>query len=303
MARGFYNLPRKLTDTRRFNKDGKIALAAYLGIKLTNVNSYHHGITIKELKAFFHIGYNKAARLRRIMSEDKELFTINERKNCVFANSCKDKEIKAVYRRRQDFEYIGDDVIKVPIPECLKGENKQNISLRELILLIERALIIKEYDGGLSYKSSADKKGKPKSCVKEEPKSQVYVSKSTGINRTTLIRRLNEYVEEGYLEKIGERHLERCNPNDPNAFEALNKRTRLPYWLRCTPVTYAVKDCGFTYTFIIWNAAKRIRSEFVKSDETIKKEINASFGDKLSPEELEFKLMVRRQFEMLDRWS
>jgi len=301
--RGFYNLPRKLTDTRRFSKDGKIALAAYLGIKLSNVNSYHHGVTIKELKAFFRIGYNKAARLRRIMSEDTELFTLNDRKNCVFANSCKDKEMKVAIKERQRFEYRGDDVIKVPIPECLKGENKQNISLRELILLIERALITKEYDEGLSYKSSADSKRADNHCVKEKPKSQIYVSKQTGINRTTLIRRLKKYVEEGYLAKIGERHLERCKPNDPNAFEATNKRTRLPYWLRCTPVTYAVKDCALTFTYIIWNAAKRVNSQFAKSAETIINEVKAAADGSLTSEELAYKAMVKRQFDMLDRWS
>lgn len=258
MAR-VYNLLRRLTDERRFSKDGKIALATYLGIKMAHVNSFHRGIRIKEIRGFFGVGYVTAKRILRIMREDVELFIINEKKNCVFANSCKSDEIK-ISKGKNKIEYRGDDVIKFRVPECYL--NKGRLSLKELVLLVERLLILKEYDKGLGYKLTCGvdetQKKEQKNCEEEKPKSQTYVSKSTGICRTTLLRRLKSYVDDGALRKLNERHLERTLANDPKGFKAVNKKTRMPYFLCCMPAEYSVNAIDVLFTHLIWTAPKRL---------------------------------------------
>ena len=131
-----YNLVRHLTDKRRCSKDGKIALAAYLGIKLANVNSYHKGTSIRELRSFYQCGGMMAARIRKVMREDSELFAINERRNCVFANNCKSDEVK-VSKGKIRNEYRSDDVLTIDIPDCYK--KKEHLSMKQLLLLIEGA--------------------------------------------------------------------------------------------------------------------------------------------------------------------
>ena len=254
MAR-VYNLLRRLTDERRFSKDGKIALATYLGIKMAHVNSFHRGIRIKDIRGFFGVGYAMAKRILRVMREDAELFTINEKKNCVFANSCKSDEIK-ISKGKNKLEYRGDDVIKLDIPECYL--DKGRLSFKELVLFVDRLVILKEYDKGFGYKFKCEVDETKKDCEKEKPKSQTYVSKSTGICRTTLLRRLKSYVEDGTLRKLSERHLERTTANDPKGFRAINKKTRMPYFLRCIPAEYSVNATDVLFTHLIWTAPARL---------------------------------------------
>jgi len=294
--RTVYNLVRHLTDKRRCSKDGKIALAAYLGIKLANVNSHHKGTSIRELRSFYQCGGMMAAKIRKVMREDSELFAINERRNCVFANNCKSDEIK-VSRGKIRNEYRGDDVLTIDIPECYK--KKERLSMKQLLLLIDYVLIEKEYDDGSGYKYKDGGREAENHCETPEPKSQVAVSGRTSINRTTLGRRLTDMCEKGMLTKKSERQVVKCKPHEKHSFEAVNKHTRLSYWAKCMPAVYeTAKGCNCHPRHIIWDSAKRIMSKFARSAKRIKQELVEKTKNQLTNAELEFRMMVERQMEM-----
>lgn len=294
-----YNLVRRLLDSRKHSKDGRIALAAYIGIKLDNTNSIHYGMTAKELQKYYRCGYLKAKTIRRIMQEEKELFSCNLEKNIVFANCCKSDEIKHS-RGRISNKYRSDDVIVIDIPQCYLDKSGR-LSLKELLLLVDRILILKEYDDGAKYKSNA-RAEKPTNCEKEA-KSETYVSKATGISRTTLGRRLKAMVSEGVLEKTSEKHIERCKSTDKGAFVATNKVTRLPYYLKSAPVTFAILTAAISFTHIIWDAPKRLHSIQMKSEDRMRKEVLVSATPQVTNDELEFRLMVKRELERREKYD
>lgn len=298
MARVF-NIIRRLTDVRRKTKDGKIALAVYLGIKFAHVNSNHSGVSCKEIMKFFSVGNQTANRILTIMRSDKELFTFNEERNCVFANSCKSDEIKT--SRNGKRQYRGDDVIKIDVPDCYFAEDAKDrkMPLKELLLLLERALILKEYDNGDGYKlESGDRKVETTpDCQKPEPKSQVYVSKRTGISRATLQRRLKQYEEDGILVKTSRRHFERVAPYTKYSFEVINKKTRRPMWLKCMPATYNIAKSVARYTHVIWDAHKRLKSVLCKSMKRLREEIMQASQLPVTIDEVNFRLVAARELE------
>lgn len=288
-------MPRRLTDQRRFSKDGKLALAAWLGIKFAFGNSTLYNISTENLMRFFHIRRDRAKHLARLMWEDGELFYVNKKKNCVFAKSCRNK---SVYATKRGDKSCYDDVMTIPVPEgCLKEKNeKEFLPLEMLVRLIERVLVCKEYDDQTGYKySTGDQDGCSDNCATEVRKTQLYVARRTGLSRTKVGRILREYVSEGLMTKTPQ-HIERCHKGERYAFKALNKRTHLEYFAKCVPPTFSwVKDMPFQFKNLIWNAVKRRRSKFPKSEKRLKKEIAKKYGYNITQEELSFKIMAERE--------
>lgn len=252
------NIPRRITDNRR-TRQGKIALAVWMAVKFAYGNSTKYGISKDGIKSFLHCGERMAKTVFKILWDNPELFYVNERKGCVFAKSCKSREVK-VANRRDRITYRGDDVITVHVPDCY--ENGETETLRNLLLLVDYFLICKEYDRQAKYKSSGrGHKGCNGVCETEMLKSQLFMAKKVGLNRTTLSRRVKRLVEMGYVTKT-DAHIERSTPSDPKAFEAVNKLTRLPYWLVSFPVVLNLTDgCPFIYRHIIWDSKKRTKSK------------------------------------------
>jgi len=302
MSRAF-NMPRQLTDQRRFSKNGKLILAAWLGIKFAFGNSTLYDISIDNITKFFHVRRDRAKLLINLMWEDSELFYVNEKKNCVFAKSCRDKSIKI--SRRGD-RFCNDDVITIPVPESYLKKNgeKEFLPLEMLVRLIERVLVCKEYDDHTGYKySTGDHVGCVDNCATEVRKTQLYVAKRTGLSRTKVGRILREYVSQGLMTKTPA-CIVRCHKGELYAFKALNKKTHIEYWAKCEPPIFSwIKDMPFTFKNMIWNANKRCRSKFIKSAENIKKSIINSTKVMLNQEELEFKAMVARQFAMREAYD
>lgn len=294
-----YNLIRRLTDCRRHSKDGKTALAVYLGIKLNHSNSIHYGMTVKEIKHFFRCGTTKACTILRIIKEDTELFTCNSTKNTVFANSCKSEEIKQTKGKFKQY-YRGDDVIKIDIPQCYL-DHSGTLSLKELVKLIERALILKEYDEGADYKSYAG--GAEANHCESEPKSQAYVSKTTGLSRTSLGRRLKEMIHGNELVKLTEKHLERCHKDDKGAFRAVNKQTRLEYYLKAAPVIFAIATAPCSFTHVIWDSPKRVQAQHLKSDKRLRQEVVKESCKSMTAEEIKNAVNIKQYYETLDLYS
>ena len=298
-----FNMPRRLTDQRRFSKESKLALAAWLGIKFAFGNSTLYDMSIDNFQKFFHIRRSKAKELKRLMWEDSELFYMNENKNCVFAKSCRDKTIKI--SRRGD-RYCNDDVMTIPVPEVyLKSkEEKEFMPLGELVRLLERVLVCKEYDDQTGYKYLAgDQNGCADDCVTVVRKTQLYVSRRTGLSRAKVGRILHEYVSQGIMSKTPA-CVVRSHKGERYAFKALNKKTHIEYWAKCEPVTFSwINEMPFKFSNLIWNAKKRTRSKFTKSEKRIKKEIAAQTTATLSQEELDYQARLARYFEIRDLYD
>lgn len=293
-----YNIPRRLTDNRRFSVDGKMAIAAWLGIKFAFGNSTLYNISIENLMSFFHLRRDRAKRLLKLMWEDSELFYINKKKNCVFAKSCRNKLIKV--SRRGD-KYCGDDVMTIDVPECYLRDkkHKESLALSELVRLFEHLIVCKEYDNHAGYKySTGDLEGCIDHCETPVEKTQLYIAKRTGLNRSKVGRILREYLKQGLMSKT-ECHIERCHKGDRYSFKALHKETRMPYWAKCVPPVFSwISDMPFKFRYIIWNAKKRTRSKFTKSSERIRKDIMLTSGNCVSQAEIDFHIMVERNLEM-----
>lgn len=299
-----YNMPRRLTDQRRFSKDGKLVLAAWLGIKFAFGNSTLYDISIDNIIRFFHVRRDRAKHLIKLMWEDNELFYMNEKKNCVFAKSCRNKSIKT--NKRGD-NFCDDDVITIPVPEnYLRNKNeKEFLPLEELVRLIERVLVCKEYDNHTGYKYSTGdhKNGCVDHCETEVRKTQIYVAKRTGLSRTKVGRILRDYISQGLMKKTNI-CIVRSHKDERYAFKALNKKTHIEYWAKCEPPYFSwIKDMPFIFRNLIWNAKKRFRSKFIKRTENIKKSIIATSSTILNDNEIEFKAMVARQFAMRDAYD
>lgn len=267
-----FNMPRKLTDVRKFSKEGKLALAAWLSIKFSYGNSTLYDMSVDGIVRFFHVRRDRAKKLLRLMWADDELFFMNEKKNCIFAKSCKDKTPKT---NRIGGRYCSDDVITIEVPECYlrDKEHKESLPLVELVRLIERALVCREYDDHSGYKyQKGDHEGCDDHCGTPEAKTQLYVSKRTGLSRTKVGRILREYVKFGVMNRT-ECHIERCRKGERYSFKAVNRKTRMPYWAKCVPVQFSfIKEPPFRYRHIIWDAVMRSRSKImaeVKSGLTV----------------------------------
>ena len=289
-----FNIPKQLTDKRRFSKDSKMVLAAWLGIKFAFGNSTLYDNSVENIIKFFHLRRDRAKKLLKLMAEDTELFYINEKKNCIFAKSCRDKSIKI---NRNGGKYKGDDVITIQVPEVyLRNKiEKEPLALEELVRLIEEALVIKEYDDhdGYKYKSD-DNKAEDNSCETRKRKTQTCVAKRTGLSRTKVSRILKKYVGLGYLSRT-ERHIERCRVGEPYSFKAVNKKTRMEYYAKCEPVTFSWKERPpFSFRHIIWKSPKRISSSFMKSDKNLIKSIKDGFNN-LVVADINEQLIVARE--------
>lgn len=292
------NMPRKLTDYRRFSADGKMTLAAWLSIKFAFGNSTLYDISIDNIMKFFHIRRDRAKKLIKLMWEDSELFYVNEKKNCVFAKGCRDKSVKI---NRHGGRYRSDDVMTINVPECYLYDKiqKKSMALCDVIRLIERVLVCKEYDDKTGYKyKTGDHNGCSNDCETEIVKTQKYVAKRTGLSRSKVGRILRDYVSDGIMSKT-ERCIKRCRKGDRYAFKATNQKTKMPYYAKCVPPVFVwASTMPFTFRNIIWDYKTRTKTKFVESTKNIEKRIRSNYGANLSPEELEFQIMVNRQLSM-----
>lgn len=262
-----FNIPRRITDDRR-SKNGKIALASWLSIKFAYGNSTKYDISKDAIKEFYHCGEKYAKDIIKAMWDNDDLFFVNKKKNCVFAKSCKNrKEIKHRTIKNKEYEYKSDDVITVKIPESyLKSKDeKETMSLKELLTLVDYILICKEYDNQSKYKlSKGDPRGCEGICETNERKSMSYVAKKVGLKRGTLINRIKSLIRSGYSVKKGG-DIERCSPKEKNAVRGLNKLTRLPYWFVCVPAYLELTEkCPFVFRHIIWDCEKRLKAKMPK---------------------------------------
>ncbi len=294
-----FNIPTRIFRNRR-NKKGKLAIAIWLGVKFAFANSTKYNIDKASIKEFYHCGRKTADDIVKVMWSNDDLFYVNKRKNCTFAKSKKNKEVKRGYKEEKEYEYKSDDVISVKVPEIYlrDKEHKETLSLKELLILVDNVLICKEYDNQSKYKlSKGDPKGCEDCCETDVRKSMSYVAKKVGLKRTTLLRRVNDLVNCGYCVKI-DGHTERCAPNDKNAIKGLNPRTRLPYWFVTTPTYLELQEsCPFIYRHIIWDCNKRLYSIQVKSNKTLRKNVIAR-NPNLSLSEVDLQVMVQRQLQM-----
>lgn len=294
-------MPRHLTDRRRFSKDGKLLLAAWLGIKFAYGNSTLYGMSLESIVSFFHVRRDRARHLLQLMREDTELFYMNDRKDCIFANGCRDRKGKA--NRKGGF-FKGDDVITFDVPECYlrPKDTKESMRLKDLVLLIEKALVCKEYDDQSGYKYKRHpQSGAEEGCETETGKTQVYVAKRTGLSRTKVGRILGELVNGGVLSRTSH-SVEACRRGERYSFEAVDMRTGQKYWARCVPSSFSWKIKPFRFRHIIWDASKRCRSCFAKSPKNILNELRRKFP-LAGEEELELKLMVSRQYALREAYD
>lgn len=247
------NIPRRITDKRK-DKKGKLALAVWLGVKFAFGNSTKYDMSKNGIKEFFHCGDKYAKDIIHTVWEDNDLFYANKTKNCLFAKSQKNKDVKVARTKRKQ-EYISDDVITVNVPEVYLRDNgdKETLPLKQLLELVDYILICKEYDQNLRYKLSyGDARRCEDICETERRKSMSYVAKKVGLNRTTLIRRVKALAIMGYVLRGG------GEKND--------------YGLNAPSFLTLTDACPFIYRHIIWNCAARVKSKRPK-----KKFLDASF--------------------------
>lgn len=294
-----FNIPTRIFSNRR-NKKGKLAIATWLGIKFAFGNSTKYNIDKVSIEDFFHCGRKTADDIVKVMWDNDDLFYINKRKNCVFAKSKKNKEIKRGYKRGKEYEYKSDDVISLKVPEVylMDKEHKETLSIKELLILVDNILICKEYDNQSKYKLSyGDQNGCEGICETDERKSMSYVAKKVGLKRTTLLRRVDGLINSGYCVKM-DGHIEKCAPHIKNAVRGLNPHTRQPYWFIATPTYLELQEsCPFIYRHIIWDCKKRLKSKQTKNNDTLRKDV-VSANPNLSQSEIDFQVMAQKQLQM-----
>lgn len=299
MEKRYFNMPRRLTDNRRFSKDEKEVLAAWLGMKFAFANSILYNLSTKTLMQFFHISFTTAKKLEANMRKDEELFHFADRKHRLFAKSCKDK-VGHEPRRNYKTRFYADDVFTIEVPQCYlaeKREDRRTLPLVKLVRLIEEALVRKEYDDNSEYKS---KKGGQKadnlSCGTRTI-TQESVARKTGLSRIKVNRILKDLVKRGIFSRT-EMRIERCKAGEPYSFKGVNKKNGMPYYAKCMPATYTKRsNDGVRFMYVIWNHKKRVRAKFVQSTKRMVDDIRKSVPN-ISEEELKFKIMVKKYFLM-----
>lgn len=288
------NIPRRLTDRRRFSKNGKQMLAAWVAIKMAHTNSTLYGADMDTLASFLHVRPKTAKSLLAKMWEESELFYVNKKKNCIFAKSCKDRTVKYT---RKGWAYISDDVIQIPIPECYF--KNAEAKLEDLVRLIETALVLKEYVGSreYQYKKHGSKEFEPSDAT-PELKTQGYVARRTGLSRYKVGRILRGLVAEGML--IQEKsHIKRCRKGERYSFRAINKNTRMPYWAKMVPSVYtATENMQMRFRHIIYNCKKRVKTKFMSSTKSLSNLVSA-----VNPMGFELQTMAARQIQMREAWD
>lgn len=296
MGRNF-NIPSRLTSTRR-TKGGKLALALWVGVKFAFGNSTKYGISTKDIMEFCHCGRKKALAILNAVRQDSELFYVNEEKNCLFAKGCKDKTIKTANNKAMT-QYTGDDVMTVSVPEgyLLPKDEKRFMPIAELVKLLDYLFIGKERDDLRGYKSKQGGQKAELICETNKGKSMLYIAKKVGLSRTSLSRKIQYMVNQGWVTKT-EREIKRCAPGTPNAFKAYNSTTGMFYWAVCKHTDVTLTDkFPFTFRHIIWNSPKRLRSQLAKSSATLTKEIMKSHPQ-VSQDVLPIRLVAERQLQM-----
>lgn len=295
----YFNIPRRLTDSRRFSKDDKEVLAAWLGMKFAFANSILYDLSTKTLMQFFHISFTTAKKLEANMHKDEELFHFADKKHRLFAKSCKDK-VGHDPRRNYKTRYYADDVFTIEVPQCYladKREDRSTLSLSKLIRLIEEALVRKEYDDDSGYKSTeGGRKADNLSCGTRTI-TQESVARKTGLSRIKVNRILKDLVERGIFSRT-EMRIERCKAGEAYSFKAINKKTRMPYYAKCVPVTYSKRgDEGVRFRYVIWNHAKRVSAKIMRSTKRLADEVKkAMLG--ISETELRFQVMANNYFQL-----
>lgn len=299
MAKQNFNMPRRLTDSRRFSKDDKEVLAAWLGIKFAFANSILYDFSTKTLMNFFHISFTTAKKLEANMRKDEELFHFADKKHRLFAKSCKDK-IGHEPRKNYKTRFYADDVFTIEVPQCYlaeKREDRSTLPLAKLVRLIEEVLVRKEYDDNSEYKSKeGDQKVDNLSCGTRTI-TQEYVARKTGLSRIKVNRILKDLVKRGIFTKT-EMHIERCSKGEPYSFKCINKKTKMHYYAKCMPVTYTkVNNAGVRFRYVIWNHTKRICKKFAQSTRRIANEIKKEIPN-ISEADLKFKIMVKNYYQL-----
>lgn len=299
MKRRCFNMPRRLTDKRRFSKDEKEVLAAWLGMKFAFANSILYDFSTKTLMQFYHISFTTAKKLEVNMRKDEELFHFADKKHRLFAKSCKDK-VGHEPRRNYKTKYYADDVFTIEVPQCYlaeKIEDRRTLPLAKLVRLIEEALVRKEYDDNSEYKSTEGGRKTDNLSCGTRTITQESVARKTGLSRIKVNRILKDLVERGIFSRT-EMRIERCKAGEPHSFKAINKKTRMPYYAKCVPVTYTkLNDDGVRFRYVIWNHAKRVCTKFVMSARKMVEEIKKTMPH-LSETELQFQVMVNNYYQL-----
>lgn len=298
MTKRVLNIPVRVLYRYIDSNDGRIILATWLGIKLAFGNSTLYDISTENLMKFYHLRRDRAKVIYRLMWENQDLFFVNEKKNCVFAKSCKNMTIK--YNRFGNI-YRGDDVITMDVPEqyLQPKEGKEFLELEKLIHLLLKAYVRKEYDDGKRYKSNGHAtNGCSSICETDRSKSQKFIAAKANVSRYKIMRIVKELVKEGILSKT-ECHVEKCQANERFSFKARNKKTGLEYYAKCIPASFSVDQSskGISCRFLIWDAPKRLLSRHLKSDKAYKKEVLSKAEVPLTNDELNFRAMALRELD------
>ena len=292
------NIPARVLYKHIDSNDGRMVLAAWLGIKLAFGNSTLYDISTDNLMDFYHLRRERAKTIYRLMWKNKDLFYVNEKKNCVFAKSCKDMAVK--YNRFGN-TFRGDDVITIDVPEqyLQTKEDKEFMELEKLIHLLLKAYVRKEYDDGKRYKSNGHaNNGCSSICETERSKSQKFIAAKVNVSRYKIMRIVKELIDEGILVKT-DCHIEKCCPNERFSFKARNKKTGLEYYAKCIPAFFSVVEYsqGISCRFLIWDAPKRLLSKHIRSDKSYRKEAISKANVPLTRDELDFRAMALRELD------
>ena len=298
MTKRVLNIPARLLYRHIDSNDGRMVLAAWLGIKLAFGNSTLYDISTENIMKFFHLRRDRAKAIYRLMWNTQDLFYVNDKKNCVFAKSCKSMTVK--YNRFGN-EFRGDDVITIDVPEqyIQTKEKKEFMELEMLIHLLLKAYVRKEYDDGKRYKSNGHaNNGCSSICETERSKSQKFIAAKANVSRYKIMRIVKELISEGILTKT-ECHVEKCQPNERFSFKARNKKTRLEYYAKCVPASFSVVEYsqGISCRFLIWDAPKRLLSKHIRSDKSYRKEAISKANVSLTRDELDFRAMALRELD------
>lgn len=201
-------------------------LACAFIIKSQFTNSTLYNVSVTNVMNTFGCSYKKAKTLMEEF-QNSELFIFNEKKNCLFAKSFKDKTNK-LFGRKANKRYVAQS------DACYKMSASEGDTLRKVVktlryVLLTNAIIAKERDNSIVTCNSSSVK-KPS---KYEAMSQRKLGNAIGLSKSSACRYVKELVNSQIVSKseiVAECAIPELNTETANAFMKANPTQRFSAW-------------------------------------------------------------------------